>query len=227
MGAVSDQNYLDQYFDRANCEKPTTAYHEAGHLVAAYLKLGSVGDADVVADVVRVGRAWVGFLTAVDLWQAHQDGPEVSDELRGRIERQVVVLLAGRAAEVRARHEGLVSPKVVPDVEPERAEWDQIFEDIAREHARRDAGLAPSRSDEEHARDLLARISADAGEALVYEHLLGLRSAKLVEGELAWGLIQALAAALLDSEVLAGADIEQTIRRAMEGLEGAQKEDER
>jgi hypothetical protein len=222
---LTDEALVEAHFERMRRDEQATAFHEAGHAVAAYLELGSVGDVEVVPDLNSAGRTFGDSLDALERAAARRDGHRVDVAVRQRIEALVLVLLAGARAEDRALADGLATLKPEPapaePFNPDREHWRRRLTDLALRTARLEAGVPSPKTDDEQVDELLELLARDAGEALLYRHLLEYRAAWLVHDEPAWSCMRSVAEALEASPVLTGADVGAIIRRGMESAAAA------
>ena len=215
--------FVRSAFERAQRNREGTAFHEAGHVAAAWrLGVGIRGRVTIAPDLTCWGSAAVGKrisdATFFEVLSRASLGLEIRPRARSDLEAQIIVLNAGRLAHGRAIRDGEAVVEPIP-TDPVEREWLPgvlLMERLAVNTARDAAGLPRARSDDEQAWALLMTLSAGrVEEANAYGGWLWERTRWLVDGEPFWTITRAAAKALLRHETLSATATRKVARDAL------------
>jgi hypothetical protein len=166
-------------------EEAATAYHEAGHAVAAFLlnrgprKATITPDGEALGSVTDMGRA------------AEPSGGggywELAARARRRVDHAIIELMAGGTAEAHF---------------------------LGRETYRDSGALARAASDHGEISDLMDELAwPSRRQGNGYLVFLEATTRDLIEGEAGWRLVEALAKALLDRKTLSASEVRNLLVR--------------
>lgn len=213
----SDEERVARYFDEAELRREATAYHEAAHIVCAFISGLEIREegADIRPGFGYYGTAAVGeHFTPEEkseaFWAALKGGFGVPAELRTRLEADIICSMVGAEAARRAVAEGLVEEEEpLPDdpLERELLDREEVMTEIALADAAENAGEKSLPSDDDRIQTLLRAVSASEREGLAYGCWLYERTATLVRSHEFWIPCCALAQALIEREKLSGSEI--------------------
>jgi hypothetical protein len=159
----------------------STAYHEAGHAVAAYdVRLRTKALSIVPNDGENTLGHHIGrpYFTGMP----HPDISEIPPRMWRRLEHRAMVCLAGPAAQRRFNPSG-----------------------FRHSHAQ---------GDYHQAVDFLSYLSGSNEAVEAHLHLVELRAKELIEADIHWAEIEALAAALLERKELSSTEVRQIIEES-------------
>jgi hypothetical protein len=222
---VGTADRLDRWRARALQHLRATAFHEASHITAGFfngLPVGRFAGATIVPGCGVWGLARLGPFPGeralAGLRAASAAGLPGDSRARRKFEGFVVAVMAGSLGETRAVVEGLAPREALPSSDLERhLQWrERVFERMAAAEAALEAGEVPGLpNDEQIVAELLSAACASEAEKRSYLWWLRDRAESLVKSDPFWISTRALADALLEREVIDGAECVRISRDAL------------